>query len=649
MASAHAALERQERQAVLRTQESLDQLRVQVQGFQELEDVRLRLQEENHGLAQSLEEQRTELAKALQAKRGFERKLEEVTRSAEEATNCSQALGARSRALQVEGERLREQVDWSQEAEAEALRQLGKVRSEMALCRSRVEQELQVRMEEQEEERRQSRARLGEAEEMLAAEVARAEGLERAKVKIGAEVMELEAALEKARAAIAGLERRSRSEEQLVREWRTRAEGLGPLLETARREAREGTEEADLLRKREQELEAECGRLRREVQGLAREGAELQTRGEEARRRLEEAERGRRGLEGERRELTVALEEAESELERAEGRLVQSEVEVDQARAEGERRMAEVEEEAERVIRGAQGKLEMAQEELEVERRARIEELRSRKKLEGDVTGLEVALDLARKQAAEQGASTRRWELRCKEVQGRAEEEARVGEVAREALAVVERKVEALTEELEDSRVVASQETRTRRGLEAEVGELGEQVVVLKTGQDTQAAAKRRLEEEMVALQGELEEVAGGRRVAEERWREEVAQVARLREESRGGREAALKEDATRRSVEAQTREAVLRAEEAEAALLRARGAGTEQLEARVRWLEAELEAEKQRAGVMVRTFRQADKGRREAEAELEGMGRRVEGLQVGAMCFSTCHLSSGTGWEIAR
>ena len=92
-------------------------------------------------------------------------------------------------------------------------------------------------------------------------------------------------------------------------------------------------------------------------------------------------------------------------------------------------------------------------------------------------------------------------------------------------------------------------------------------------------------------LQTELEELMVSRSQLEERWREAAAEVARwawqcfrcftllgnkvlnpsprLNEGARAAREAAIAEDLGRRTAEAQAREALLRANEAEAMLAR--------------------------------------------------------------------------------
>ena len=559
----------------------------------------------------------------------MERRLDESSKAASEAATSGQAMAARVRGLQEEVGQLREQQERGREAEADLQRQLVRSRGEVIMWRDKVQGEMQIKQEEHEEEMRNSRARIVEVEAALGAEISRSTGLEKSKNKLTSEVIELEANLEKAKTMLAGMERKFRVEERKVQEWRCKAEDLAPLLEVARKEMGERLEELQQLRKVEQEVQQESTRLRRERQDLTREVADLKVHGGEVGRRLEEAERVKRGLEGERRGLMVALEEAETELGKMEGRLVQAGLEIGQVRAEMEGRVAEVEEEAERAVQGVQVRLEAAQADLELEQRARAELGRSRKKLEADVTELEVSVDLAKKQVAEQVVVSRKWEVRCGEALARVEEEARSCQMAKEATTVVERKVASLTTKLEEAQMAANQAERSRKKQAVEAGELEEQVAGLRSALEAHVAGRRRLEGEVLGLQAELEEGTNKQRLAEERLREASGEAARLSEEVRSGREAAIKEDQTRRSAEAHAREAVLRADEAEAALARARSTGLEHLEGRVREVQGELEAEQQRCASLGRDMRQAERGRREAEAEVEVVGRRAGLLQV--------------------
>ena len=97
----------------------------------------------------------------------------------------------------------------------------------------------------------------------------------------------------------------------------------------------------------------------------------------------------------EREELARALEEAERALEQGEARAALAQLEVANARADAERRVRESGEEAESGRRLHARALESMQASLDGEVRSKAECVRQKRKLEGDVSELEVALDQA--------------------------------------------------------------------------------------------------------------------------------------------------------------------------------------------------------------------------------------------------------------
>jgi len=97
----------------------------------------------------------------------------------------------------------------------------------------------------------------------------------------------------------------------------------------------------------------------------------------------------------EREELARALEEAERALEQGEARAALAQLELANARADAERRVREIGEEVEGGRRLQARALESMQASLDGEVRSKAECVRQKRKLEGDVSELEVALDQA--------------------------------------------------------------------------------------------------------------------------------------------------------------------------------------------------------------------------------------------------------------
>merc|ERR1712203_337843 len=95
--------------------------------------------------------------------------------------------------------------------------------------------------------------------------------------------------------------------------------------------------------------------------------------------------------------LQAALEEADGALEAEENKVLRAQLELGQVRQEIDRRMAEKEEEFNNTRKNHHRATESMQASLETEQRAKAETLRLKKKLEGQINELEIALDHANK------------------------------------------------------------------------------------------------------------------------------------------------------------------------------------------------------------------------------------------------------------
>merc|ERR1712172_78848 len=152
--------------------------------------------------------------------------------------------------------------------------------------------------------------------------------------------------------------------------------------------------------------------------------------GSEGGRSIHEIDKIRKRLEAEKMELQSALEEAEGALEQEENKVLRIQLELTQVRQEIEQRIAEKEEEFNSTRKNFPKAIDSMQSTLEQESKAKSEAIRMKKKLEGDTTELEVALDHAN--AANQ-------------------------ETARDTLLANERKANTAQNALEESRTLLEQ------------------------------------------------------------------------------------------------------------------------------------------------------------------------------------------------
>ena len=100
---------------------------------------------------------------------------------------------------------------------------------------------------------------------------------------------------------------------------------------------------------------------------------------------------------------------------------------------------------------------------LEAEPRAKAEALRIKKKLESDINELEIALDHANKANSEGQKAIKRYQQSLRDsIQGY-EEQARQRQEVMEAVGISERKANALSGEVEESRALLDSADRAKR------------------------------------------------------------------------------------------------------------------------------------------------------------------------------------------
>merc|ERR1711941_198407 len=222
-------------------------------------------------------------------------------------------------------------------------------------------------------------------------------------------------------------------------------------------------------------------------------------------------------LEQERNELQAALEEAESAVEVEESKVLRLTVEMSQSKQDFERRLTEKEEEVDNTRRNGQRALESMQTTMDSESKARAEAIRTKKKLEGDFNDLEIQLGHSNRQASESSKQVKNVQSLLKDAQVKADEGDRKSEDVIEQMAVIERRSNLLTGEIEELRNAVEQAERGRKLAETELNESNERSNLLHTQNTALINQKRKLEAELQQTQGEVEEIVSEGRNAEEK------------------------------------------------------------------------------------------------------------------------------------
>merc|ERR1712226_729624 len=196
----------------------------------------------------------------------------------------------------------------------------------------------------------------------------------------------------------------------------------------------------------------------------------------------------------ERNELQAALEEAESAVESEESKVLRIQVEMAQNKQDFERRLAEKEEEVDNTRRNGQRALESMQTTLDSESKSRAEALRQKKKMEGDFNDLEIQLGHANRSATEANKQLKLAQGCLKDAIGKVDDSERRAEDMAEQMAVVERRSNLLTGEIEELRNAVEQAERGRKLAETELNESNERSNLLHTQNTALINQKRKLE-----------------------------------------------------------------------------------------------------------------------------------------------------------
>ena len=226
---------------------------------------------------------------------------------------------------------------------------------------------------------------------------------------------------------------------------------------------------------------------------------------------------------------------------------------------------------------------------LESEQRAKGEALRIKKKLEGTINELEIALDHANKANAEGMKAIKRYQGQLRDTIQAYEAESRARQQVTEQVGISERKATALAGEMEESRALLDAAERSKRQLDVELGDARSSINEMQTINSREMAAKRGLEGALHTCQAEIDAMLQAAKNAEEKSKHAMVDAARLADELRAEQDHTNSESRAKRSLESQMGEMETRLADAEEAAMRSGKAAMSKLELRIRELEVEL------------------------------------------------------------
>ncbi|KAL2091273.1 hypothetical protein ACEWY4_013536 [Coilia grayii] len=599
-----------------------------IRQLNDLSAQRARLQTENGEYGRQLEEKEALISQLTRSKQAFTQQTEELKRQVEEEVKAKNALAHAVQSARHDCDLIREQFEEEQEAKAELQRGMSKANSEVAQWRSKYETDAIQRTEELEESKKKLAQRLQDAEESIEAVNSKCASLEKTKQRLQGEVEDLMIDVERANALAANLDKKQRNFDKVLAEWKQKYEEGQAELEGAQKEARSLSTELFKMKNSYEEALDQLETLKRENKNLQQEISDLTEQLGETGKSIHELEKAKKTVETEKVEIQTALEEAEGTLEHEEAKILRVQLELNQVKGEIDRKLAEKDEEMEQIKRNSQRVIDSMQTTLDSEIRSRNDALRVKKKMEGDLNEMEVQLSHANRQAAEAQKQLRNVQGQLKDAQLHLDEALRGQEEMKEQVAMVERRNTLMLAEIEELRVALEQTERGRKVAEQELVDASERVALLHSQNTSLLNTKKKMETDLVQIQGEMEDTVQEARNAEDKAKKAITDAAMMAEELKKEQDTSAHLERMKKNLEVTVKDLQHRLDEAENLAMKGGKKQLQKLEARVRELDAELEGEQRRGAEAIKGVRKYERRVKELTYQTEEDKKNVTRLQ---------------------
>ncbi|KAM9281299.1 myosin heavy chain, skeletal muscle, adult-like [Morus bassanus] len=594
----------------------------------DLNTQRARLQTESGEYSRQVEEKDALISQLSRGKQGFTQQIEELKRHLEEETKAKNALAHALQSARHDCDLLREQYEEEQEAKGELQRALSKANSEVAQWRTKYETDAIQRTEELEEAKKKLAQRLQDAEEHVEAVNAKCASLEKTKQRLQNEVEDLMIEIERSNAACAALDKKQKNFDKILAEWKQKYEETQAELEASQKESRSLSTELFKMKNAYEESLDHLETLKRENKNLQQEISDLTEQIAEGGKAIHELEKVKKQIEQEKSEIQAALEEAEASLEHEEGKILRLQLELNQVKSEIDRKIAEKDEEIDQMKRNHLRIVESMQSTLDAEIRSRNEALRLKKKMEGDLNEMEIQLSHANRVAAEAQKNLRNTQAVLKDTQIHLDDALRTQEDLKEQVAMVERRANLLQAEVEELRAALEQTERSRKVAEQELLDATERVQLLHTQNTSLINTKKKLETDIMQIQGEMEEMIQEARNAEEKAKKAITDAAMMAEELKKEQDTSAHLERMKKNLDQTVKDLQHRLDEAEQLALKGGKKQIQKLEARVRELEGEVDAEQKRSAEAVKGVRKYERRVKELTYQSEEDRKNILRLQ---------------------
>lgn len=595
----------------------------------DITSIKARITQENLDLVKEVQDLKINIESISYSKSQVLSQLEDARRRLEEDERRRVSLESTLRQVESDLESLRLQLEEESEARLDLERQLNKANGDVALYKNKYETEAAARVEEVEEVRRKFTIRIQEQEEHIESLVVKINSLEKIKSKLTTEIEVLIIDLEKANSVARDLQKRVEILERTNIDLKSRLEEHITLLEAANRDLRNKQIEVQRLTNELDKVRDQKDQLTRDNKKLGDDLRESKNTVSELTRRLHEYELEIRRLENEREELTAAYKEAEAGRKAEEKRAQALASEYGQFRHDAERRIQIKEEEIETIRKQTSIEIEQLNARvIEAETKLKSEVQRIKKKMQIQITELEMSLDVANKTNIDLQKTIKKQSLQLMEITAQYEELQRQLQTTIDQYSIAQRRIQSISGELEEMRVNYDSALRSKRQVEISLEEASTRNSELQNINISLQNTRGKLEAELATLASDYEEVTRELRVSDERYQKVQVELKSTIQILHEEQERIVKIEAIKKSLEVEVKNLSVRLEEVEAnAVVGARRA-ISKLESRVRDIELELESERKNHAETIKILRKKERQVKEIVIQCEEDQKNVMLLQ---------------------
>ncbi|XP_046809298.1 paramyosin, short form isoform X2 [Lucilia cuprina] len=265
---------------------------------------------------------------------------------------------------------------------------------------------------------------------------------------------------------------------------------------------------------------------------------------------------------------------------------------------------------------------------IEAETRLKTEVQRIKKKLQIQITELEMSLDVANKTNIDLQKVIKKQSLQLTELQAHYEDVQRQLQSTLDQYGVAQRRLAGLNGELEEVRSQLDSAQRAKRTVELQFEEAQTRINELHTTNINLVSMKSKLEQELSVVAADYEEVTKELRISDERYQKVQVELKHTIEQVHEEQERIVKLETIKKSLEVEVKNLSIRLEEVELNAVAGSKRIISKLEARVRDLELELEEEKRRHAETIKILRKKERTVKEVMVQCEEDQKNIILLQ---------------------